>query len=375
MIRARCTDQSTPSKRQQGNAHSPRRRFALVALLLILCRLAAPVRANEPDEVPLVGRPADLPFSEASAGFEVVQPGPEYRAPFTLETSASPVEVEELQPVTFTVTVRARGRLHHPPVRLDLRLLPVFSRSFHIEDVTDGKRDKIAASSWRWVYRLRPRTPGVAQVPGVPFVYYNPDLKPVEKAFQVLWSDPISLHVRPSEGNAPPVQAPESVRSFSGGPEVLRRQTRGRGPGVWLYIVLFGAPGVCLLWYLTWRHLYPDAARLARRRRSRAAQRALRALDLAARREGRPMAEQVTAAIASYLADRLGFARAEPTPDEVAAWLEAQGISGNLVESVRALLDRSSAARFGPEENRADLPGEARLWIISMEEASCPPSP
>src|SRR5262245_32417685 len=130
----------------------------LFAGALLLALTAPAARGDEPDEVPLVGRPADLPFSEASAGFASVAPGREDRPPFAVETSASPAEVEGLQPVTFTITVRALGKVRRPPVRLDLSLLPSFSRRFHIFDVTDGQKEKSGEATWRWAYQLRPRT-------------------------------------------------------------------------------------------------------------------------------------------------------------------------------------------------------------------------
>jgi hypothetical protein len=129
----------------------------------LVCLLLA---AGDAPEVPLVGRPADLPFSGASAGFAAAGPGPEYVAPFAVSARATPAEVEELEPVTFEVTVRAVGTFYRPPARIDLREVPAFSRRFHIEDVTDGKTEEITPSPWRWAYRLRPWAPASARCRG-----------------------------------------------------------------------------------------------------------------------------------------------------------------------------------------------------------------
>jgi hypothetical protein len=323
------------------------------------------------DDVPLVGRPADLPFSGASAGFAIVSPGPEFRAPFAFATAAAPTDVEEAMPVTLTVTVRVLGKLRHPPSRLDLRQVPALSRAFHVEDVTDGRKETASPSEWRWVYRLRPRGPGVREVPGVPFVFYNPDLRPAEKAFQVIWSDPIPLRVRPGERDAPPVPASDAVLALATGPGVLRGPA-GHSAAWWLLATL-GPPAVCALWYLRWRRSHPDEARLAHQRRSRAARAALAALDQAGREPGRAGADRVAAALAGYLADRFGLARAEPTPPEVAGCLRRCGLPEALVERGGRLLADASAVRFGPEEGPA-LVGEARAWILAVEEEPWPPS-
>jgi hypothetical protein len=348
-------------------ACAPRSPFLPLAALLLF------VAALHADDVPLVGRPADLPFSGASAGFDVVSPGPEYRVPFALEAAATPTDVEESEPVTLTVSVRARGKVRHPPTRLDLRQLPSLSRRFHIEDVTDGQGETVSPYEWRWVYRLRPRGPGVREVPGVPFVFYNPDLRPAEKAFQVVWSDPVPLRVRPSERNAPPVAASDAVLVLATGPGVLRAGPAWNLSTAGWFLTALGPPAVCGLWYLRWRRRHPDEARLAHQRRSRAARAALGALDHAGREQGRECADRVAAVVAGYLADRFGLSSAEPTSPEVVDFLRRCGLPDSLIERGGRLLDRTSAGRFGPEETLATA-DEARAWIIAIEEEPWPPS-
>src|SRR5262249_14948021 len=104
-------------------------------------------------EVPVVGRPADLPFSEASGWF-------------TAFASAHPTALEAHPPRPLTLPPRATrpDRLRRPPQRIDLRELPGVKGGFHIEDVTDGQREKKGADTWEFVYRLRPRNRKVAEV-------------------------------------------------------------------------------------------------------------------------------------------------------------------------------------------------------------------
>jgi hypothetical protein len=343
------------------------------------CRPVSPsliymdVLETEPVEIPLVGRPADLPFSEASAGF-VRLPGPEYRVPFSVESSASLTDVEELADILFTVSVRAHGRVQQPPSRIDLRQVSAFSARFHIEDVTDRKIE-LSSASWRWIYRLRPRSAGIDEIPGVPFVFYNPDLRPAEKGYQVIWTDPLTLRVRSAERLALPVEAPASVLELATGSEVLLARSSWAGPtGGLVLLVVASPPLLCLGWYWLWRRLYRDANRLVQLRRSRAARRAIHAIDRARRQHGRVRAEEVARAVASYLAERFDLHQAEPTPIETATWLRERGLSAELVDRGQGVLDACARTRFQPETGDSDLPGEASQWIDAIEEALCPPS-
>src|SRR5205085_2072608 len=110
---------------------------------------------------------------------------------------------------------------------------------FHIEDVGDGKKEQLGPAGWRWTYRLRPRQVGRDVVPGVPFVFYNPDLRPAEKAFQVLFTDPIPVTVVPAEPPAPPWDLPASATEVAAAPGLFAHVSVWRGPGpVWLAVVL-----------------------------------------------------------------------------------------------------------------------------------------
>jgi hypothetical protein len=335
---------------------------------------AGPANGADLDEIPLVGRPIEFPFSEASAPF--ARKGDELLSPFRLEAEVSPTRVDVDQPVTLTVTVRALATVRRPPRRIDLRDVPAFARYFHIEDVTDGKKEQIASAAWRWTYRLRPRQVGLYDVPGVPFVFYNPDLRPADRAFQVLFTDPIRLTVTPAE---PPIRQgdlPSSVREVASGSAVLARVSSWHGPGPVLVVVVLGLPPIlCAGWYLAWRRLYPDAAYQARQRQSRAARRALAALQTAARQTGREQAEGISQVMIVYLRERFGLIPLEPTPQESALWLRRFGYNEAVTQRLRQLLEQCAAVRFGPDSAADnDLVEPVRGLIIDLEEPSCPPS-
>ncbi len=340
--------------------------------MLLLCGLFPPLaRADVPadDDVPLVGRPADLPFSGASAPF-ARGPGPEYRLPFQIAIAATPKRLEAQTPLTYTVTVTAVAPVHRPPVRIDLRELPAFARAFFIEPFTDGKNEQIGPTSWQWIYKLKPRQAWVDEIPGLPFVFYNPDLRPSEKAFQVIWTDAIPLRVEPPEPLSATLDLPESMLELAVGPSVLAERRPWRLPSVFvLGILLAGPPLWCICWYQLWRRRYPDIARQTHLRRSRAAQRALKTLAAAPAAIGPARGDHVAVAIAGYLRERFDRAPVEPTPTETAELIAAQGCPLDLAKQAESLLRACAAERFPPEPiEEFDLVEQARAFILAVED-------
>jgi hypothetical protein len=335
-----------------------------IGLALLAC--TANVRADndegaEADEVPVVGRPSDLPFSEASGWFEV-------------RVHAEPTAVEAETPLTFTLSVRAVRPARRPPQRIDLRQLPAFAERFYIEDASE-EPNRPDEETWEFVYRLKPRRTDVTKVPGLPFVYFNPYLLTASKGFQVIYTDPIPLRVRPHESVQVPLNAPESAFTLVTGPAVLERENVWTPPGTGTILALLLAPPLgCVAWYLCWRRLYPDAARQARQRRSRAARQALTKLQAARRLGPGGRAGRIAAAVIGYLQQRLDLAIAEPTPHEIAGLFEQRGFSPDLTAQAVRLFEACDSARFLPasEVEQADLIDAAVAFILAVEEETCP---
>ena len=330
-----------------------------IGLALLAC--AANVRADteegpEADEVPVVGRPSDLPFSEASGWFEV-------------RVSAEPTTVEAETPLTFTLSVRAVRPARRPPQRIDLRQLPAFADHFYIEDAGE-EPNRPDEQTWEFVYRLKPRRTDVTEVPSLPFVYFNPYLLTASKGFQVIYTDPIPLRVLPHETVQVPVQAPESAFSLATGPAVLERQRLWSPPGIGMSLALLLTPPLgCVVWYLCWRRLYPDAARQASQRRSRAARQALPMLQAARRLDYAARVNRIAAIVAGYLQQRLDLAVAEPTPREIAALFEQRGFSSALTAQAVHLFEACDSARFLPaaEVQETNLTDAAEAFILAVE--------
>jgi tetratricopeptide (TPR) repeat protein len=307
-------------------------------LLLATLGFASPDNAGEtvgPDDVPVVGRPVDLPFSEASGWFEV-------------QVRAEPTTLQAEKPLTFTLSVRAVRPVRRPPERIDLRQLPDFAEQFYIEDAGEEPA-RPDDRTWEFAYRLKPRRVDVREIPSLPFVYFNPYILSASKGFQVLYTDPIPLHVLPPETVQVPVQGPEIAFVLAAGPGVLERQTPWSPPRLGTMLALLLAPPLgCFVWYLVWQRLYPDAARLANQRRSRAARHALEALHAAGRLDAESRAARTAAIVAGYLQQRLDLAIAEPTPREVAGLFAQHGCSSALTEQGVRFFDTCDSARFLP---------------------------
>ena len=345
----------------------PRPRPALILCLLLLPTAA---RAEEAEaDIPTVGRPADLPFSGASGAFRV-------------RAAAAPTTLEAEKPLTLTLTVEATAPVRQPPRRIDLREVPAFKERFDFLEGGAGDDRRPDDRTWQFVYRLQPKREDVKAVPGVPFVFFNPDIQYPRKGFQVAYTDPIGLTVAPPDYFPVPVAAPERILLLAPVGPVLRRREPWAPPGVVPAAALFLAlPALCVAWFLGWRRLYPDAARRARQRRSLAARRALQALRGAGRLPPSHQAAKCAEVTAEYLRARFDAAMAEPTPAEAAAGLLRAGRTSALAEQAAAFFRACDAVRFGPPtltlphprgEGRErgaglDLPEAAAHFILAVE--------
>jgi hypothetical protein len=308
-----------------------------------------------------------LPFSEASGWFEV-------------QARAEPTTVEAETPLTFTLSVRTVRPARRPPQRLDLRQLPEFAEQFYIEDPSEAAA-RPDDRTWEFAYRLKPRRTEVRAIPSLPFVYFNPYLLTASKGFQVLYTDPIPLHVLPHETVQVPIQAPERAFVLETGPAVLERRTPWAPPRLGsILALLLSPPLACIAWYLVWRRLYPDAARLASQQRSGAARRALQALHAVRRLDAQTRAARTTAIVAGYLQQRLDLTIAEPTPHEIALLFAQHDYSPALTEKAIHFFDRCDRARFLPAEGGSngtsispvELHDSAIQFILAVEVETCP---
>jgi hypothetical protein len=191
----------------------------------------------------------------------------------------------------------------------------------------------------------------------LPFVYFSPRIVPPEKGYLTTLAPAIPLTVQPRakvsparvEGGAPAPAAPASVYHLAEGNTVLRHDSSFVLPGpLVLAALLMGPPLLGGLWYLVWCRRFPDLARQAHKRRSRAAQQALKALARTRKQDPVARAEQSETILTNYLRQRLDLLPTEPTPEEVAHHLEQAGASPALASAVGRFIADCDAVRFAP---------------------------
>lgn len=287
--------------------------------------LAAAVAAD----IPTVGRPS--PFYGA-AGKGV-----------TVEATAEPTVLSLDEAITFTLRVRNLDNaadLQRP----NLAELDAF-RDFQVEDDPTPEPEPAGTRVFR--YQLRPRQALVTNIPGIVFPYYDPSVpQPPDRPelpFRKARTDPIPIRIETKA--SPPLPAvPLDVPAFAAAPAT---NTTVEVPGwVWWLAAMLppvAAVGGCVVWQIR----NPGGARLARRRRSRAARTAIRTLHTLSRHPPVDPAA-VVGAVAGYLAERYDLPGLFRTPADLARRLREAGADADAVAECEAFVREADAARFAP---------------------------
>lgn len=254
-------------------------------------------------------------------------------------------------------------------VRPDLAKLPEVHRRFVVANGPDRPVPE-GAKEVSFVYHLRPRSRDVDRVPTLWFAYYNPAVPAEEKRFPKTKAAAVAITVTaapPKAAPALPLAEPDHLFAVETGPRVLDREPFAPGAWAWLLLLALG-PLVGLGWYVVWRRVYPDAARLARIRRSRAARRAVDAIRRAGRTADPPAA--IAAAVLGYLRSRFPLPPGAETPPEIRAGLAAAGLPEPEADDAAGFFRRCDAARFAPpSDTAASLADEARAILARLEAA------
>jgi hypothetical protein len=352
------------------------------AILLGLL-LSSPVRAND-DLPPVVGQPAHFSGAVGTS--------------FQVSLRASPDQMRFGEPFTLTLRVVANGPWRRPPQRLNLDDVEGFSEHFRIDRGQSDRPDRELPTprphwtidrrlrphrpihiidvpaeqrTWEFDYQLRPISEGVDEVPAVPFAYYRPPRDPaLPGSFPTTFAEPIAIKVLPKEVAKLPavtLEAPASFLRIATGPAVTRDAGVFRAPALpWLIGLLLLPPLAGVGWYVAWQRLLPDAARLARRRQSRAARQALHELRQV-KGTSLERARRASGILADYLRHRFGLSGLEPTPAEVGQFLLKLGVAPELAERATQWFQTCDAIRFAPESSDVELTATARELILELE--------
>jgi len=194
----------------------------------------------------------------------------------------------------------------------------------------------------RFRYRLRPRSLDVTSIPSLKYLYYRME----GGMFYTTYARSVEIKVAPPVAKATPVAA---VVPLEGPEEFFQLAEDGAllSPPTFLTIAfpILTVPIVVVVWIGLWHRLFPNAVRLAKLRRNRAARRALDRLN-GARSMNDPIA--ITAhVLREYLTSRFALPSSAQTPNEIASGIEDSGVRTSSFDFFRAC----DAARFSTERD------------------------
>lgn len=335
-------------------------------LFMSICQADSPqVPAVKP---PLIGQPENFSGAVLTSCKVVAQ--------------AQPTDLHAEEPLIFSLRITCTGQGEVPPRRPNLRLLPKFQGRFGIQDLPDRDIARVLESGQEWVfhYQLKPRGVEVTEIPALRFDYYKPGSNPPAKGYRTTYSESIPLTVKPRlkavavDAQGEPIRAPSRFYRLVEGPGVLRHDEVFHLPPLpILGLFLTIPPAFCLVWYFVWRRRYPDAARRARLRRSRAAQRALAVLRAVKQADRDEQAKTALKALSAYLWRRFDVHADNLKYTETAQRLERAGISADLAGQLTKFFHACDAARFAADfpPGKMELAIDAETLILAMETNLC----
>jgi len=317
-------------------------------LLPILAAIAVPAFAQRmPIEPPVAGRPDD--FSNIVGKYKI-------------EISASPLDVHVEDPITLHVRIIGEGSSKYEPARKHLRIFPDWKDAFFVENVPDEDRVLKAEKTWLFVYRLRPKRMDVKSIDDVKLVYFNPD----KNKYEGPYAESIKITVKPMPDFREPTltktSAPDSFYRVDETKAVLRNGGATLPSfAVGYLLILVVPPLVCLGGAAAYRRWFTKQSRRDAHQRSSACQRARTRLlggDAAP-----------WAVVCQYFVDRFDFSIIEPTPDDVAAWLQRRGFAKERCAAGRNFFEVCDAARFDWMPTDAKPLTEKAIRLIEALEA------
>lgn len=291
---------------------------------------------------------------------------------FRVSASLSATTAQVGRPVLFTLRVTADQKPLARPGRPRLDADAEIAKRFFVE--TPDPAEKEMGRTWEFYYLLKPRSIAINEVPEVPFYFFDPAAGQDPSGYQKRFTDAIPLKVMPAPAEpvdvrSTPAEVPEIVLHIKTGEYLLRRDHHWEMPGpVLLALLLLTPPLACGIWYVVWQRLYPDAARRARQRRSRAARQALHDIR-AARGLPKDQAARLADIVTLYLRYRLDLPAAVPTPPEVTTHLEKLGLPAGLCRQAFTFYETCDVFRFAPSPDRdaLDLAAAAEELILAVE--------
>jgi hypothetical protein len=343
-------DESKPPRSHRSPAGAA---FAF-ALAALLTTHHPPLSAQD-ISIPVSGRPTSDFYGARGTGVRVA---------WSLDRTAVPLDEEIVATLVVTNVDNPRD-----VARPDLKTLPKFHTQFVVIDQPDAP--PAAAKEVKFTYRLRPRDLAVKELPRLDFHYYNHSAAGGKQFPLTQTQKNLAITVTPPKPKAAPPVVPlrESEHLFA----VARGESVLDGPPFapcnWGWAAVgFAGPLAAVVWFLVWRRVFPDAGRLAKLRRSRAAHRATDAIHRAGRTPDPPAA--LANAVLGYLRSRFPLPPGAVTPTEVGAALADLDLPAAECEDVAEFLRACDEARFSPSgDNDASLTATAAAIVARLEAA------
>lgn len=309
-------------------------------------------------DIPQVGRPTEDFYLAA---------GSQVRVTMTVEPSE--VRLGE----SLILTLAMHEIINPTDVRRpDLDALEAFRVRFQIEDLPDEGSEPEART---FRYRLRPRSVEVTEVPAFVMSFFDPNRQTqtnIARAwFLTTYARAIPILVLPEAEPEPtpvvPLKVPPFAETLATTEEVLRAPSREWGWPWWVGIG-FGVPLAGWGWLWLWGRLNPNAARLIRLARGRAARHALLSLERLTRLPDQDLPRAVAQTMLRYLRHRFDLPGSVCTPAEIEGQLV--GVTDRS-SAIRSLLADCDTARFAPSRagEASALIEQARRLILELEEA------
>ncbi len=336
-----------------SRGYRPIRAGSLLALFTLTLFFASQSQSLAQDEAPLTNRPEENFYHAQGSSVKVAW-------------QVSPTTVTEGGELTATLVITGATNPKRI-VRPDLKKLAEFQSRFIITDTADPKPDP-GAKEVRFSYQLQPQRRSVNQVPALLFYFYNPSAAVGKKQFPSTTAASVPITVTEAPKAAPPpipLHEPDYLFAIATGPSVLERPTSFTGVWPWLAVGL-GGPVLALAWFVAWRRVYPNTMRLASKRRSRAARRAIDIVRRANRANDPPAV--IAAAVLDYLRMRYPLPPGAATPGEIAAALRNLNVPDDECALAGELFRSCDAARFAPAGDReASLAADAEAVVARLE--------
>lgn len=278
--------------------------------------------------------------------------------------------VELGKPFLYVLRVEVlKGTILQPPGRPRLQDDEYFQPDFFVEAPIPAIK-QISPRVWDLRYLLKPKRPGIKSVPDVSFVFYTRKSGQDPGGYDEAFVPEKKITVVKPRKPERRLNLNPQVLQFPDSDKLLQRTISWSPPGVQTIVLFLLAPLMgCALWWYVWQRLYPDEARRAQHRHSRAAKRALSMLHRLPRENVYAQAKHVSRALIQYLQERWDLPIQFATSEEAEDHLHKTMIPSELHAPLGDLLREAEEIQFSSRRGSiADLRKSAEQWILDVED-------